>query len=74
MRKKDTKEARMKTDFPQIKVTTPCDCGQRWFSCRHRKLVAVYQCHRDLDGTGMVHPDDAEQVAKQHPGMDLIYL
>lgn len=61
-------------DHPTITVTTACDCGARWFDCTHRATVAIYQCHRDLDNTGMVHPDDADEVARAHPGMDLVYL
>ena len=59
--------------LPTITVVTPCNCGARWFACTHRDTVATYQCHRDLDGTGMVHPEDAAAVADAHPGMDLIY-
>lgn len=61
------------TDYPTITVTTPCDCGARWFACPHREDVATYACNRDLDGTGRVHPDDAAYVAAAHPGMDIIY-
>jgi len=63
----------MSIQQPTITVTTPCNCGERWFLCRHRETVAVYQCHRSLDDTGRVHPDDAASVAAAHPGMDLIY-
>jgi len=64
-----------KMPMPKITVVVPCDCPGRWFQCKCGKgIVAEYQCHRDLDDTGMTHPDDIEYVAALHPGMALICL